>query len=123
MSKIDNLLTWEGKSGTFVKDRDRSAEVGMMIDHETTTITIIRGASTTLAAQTVRVAPVGSSGQRGQMRGEAGQPGENRLVLVGKPTLDIQIGDRFSLQGARYIVRFVDKTMTGRTEAHAEAQQ
>lgn len=83
---------------------------------------IIRREGSTLATQTVRVARAGRSGSR-PMRSESGTEGTTGVVVLGTPSLDIQIDDRFTIAGILYRVDYVNPNRRSRTEAEATAVQ
>lgn len=80
----------------------------------------LRRAETTVAAQSVRLARL-SSGSR--YRTEAGAESRGGMLISGAPTLNIQLDDRFTLDGAVYRVRFVRPNRDTGTQAEAELAQ
>ena len=64
----------------------------------------IRRGSTTLAAQTVRIAGTGHGQEK---QGQAAQQASGPVVVLGSTSLDIQNGDRFTTGGVLYEVVFV----------------
>lgn len=78
---------------------------------------IVRRGSLTLPIQTARV--VKASGARRMQNATAGETRAGMIVL-GDPTLDIAIDDRFSLGGTMYRVTFVRPNRAAATMADAE---
>ena len=77
----------------------------------------IRRSGVTLPAQTVRIARAGTIAQRSDTGGLEQSSG--RVVVVGEPSLDIKIGDRFNVQGELYEVDFVRPNRRAATVAEA----
>lgn len=93
------------------------ADLKMVRDDHPISITIRRGTST-LAPQTVRIA------QRGKgRRHQSGQASESRsdTILMGETSLNIQVGDRFTVDGVVYEVVFIPVTRYGAVDADIEA--
>jgi hypothetical protein len=86
-------------------------------DMNAVSVTIRRG-TTTLAAQTVRVARQGT--QARQAASAAGEQTVGGVVLLGATTLDVQIGDRFTLDGKLYEVTFISPNRRAATQAEAQ---
>lgn len=84
-------------------------------------VTLIRGKATTLAPQTVIIAPLAS--QASQVSGGAGTASQARLALVGPTTFDVQKGDRFQIGDSQYRVTYVNDAIPNRREAECEATQ
>jgi hypothetical protein len=84
-------------------------------------VTLIRGKTTTLAAQTVVVAPLQS--QSSEVGGGAGSASRSRLALVGPTTFDVKRGDRFQIGDTQYRVVDVNKAIPNRIEAECEGVQ
>ena len=83
---------------------------------------VIRRGTSTLAAQTVRIARQGASGQQAQ--GQWTEEGRGRVLVAGPPTLDIQPEDRFNDgSGALYRVVVVRPNRRASTVAEAELVQ
>lgn len=79
---------------------------------------VIRRDGTTLPAQTVRIA---RSGGRGSFRsGQASEETRGQVIVAGEPSLDVQVGDRFTYSGVLYRVTFVRPNRTVDTVAEAE---
>ena len=78
---------------------------------------VIRRGETSLAAQTVRVARTGSTGRTG---GDHSEEFRARVVVMGAPTLDIQVEDRFTVSGVLYRVTMVRPNRKAATMADAE---
>jgi hypothetical protein len=93
------------------------ADLKAVRDDNPVSITIRRG-STTLAAQTVRIAQRGA-GRRNQS-GQASESQSNTVVL-GETSLDIAVGDRFTVNGVLYQVVFVPVTRLASMTADIEA--
>lgn len=74
-------------------------------DHNPVSIVIRRGSST-LTAQTVRLARMGANAAT---RKDAGgiEQSEQRIVILGAVALDIELGDRFTTDGDLYEVDFI----------------
>jgi len=119
---------WDGrgKSHSAVVVVDRAVDMATMIFDDPTAVTFRRGA-TVLDEQTVMATQTGSAQQ--QLGGEAGEPGQHPLMLLGTqghPTLDdfnVKVGDRFQLFGANWRVVNVVSHVPGVVEAHCEGQQ
>lgn len=79
-------------------------------------ITIRRG-STTLSAQSVRIANVGSGGRRESAGAEESR---GNVVVMGPTTLDIQVDDRFTSGGWLYRVKLVRPNVRAAVMAEAE---
>jgi hypothetical protein len=84
-------------------------------------VTLIRGKSTTLPAQTVIIAPLQS--QASEISGGAGTSARVRLALVGPVSFDVQKGDRFQIGVTQYRVTYVNEAIPNRREAECEATQ
>lgn len=82
-------------------------------------ITLRRGA-TTLAAQTVRIARTRVSNIRNS---PGAQQSVGPVVVVGDTTLDIQVGDRFTVANVLYEVEFVRPNRRAMTAAEVKAVQ
>lgn len=113
----------------WLDDANPASEVAFIVGHRGVSITLVRG-STPLAAQTVLLVPAsGGRTTTPEPTGGAGVAGKDYVFLIGTrghPTLadfNVARGDRFTLDGARYEVTYVDKTMAGKTEARAEAMR
>jgi len=78
------------------------ATVADIIDDQETAIAILRGASTTLAAQNVRL--VGLSQRPLERTTIGGDVVQISLLVVGETTLNIQRGDKFFVGSAFYEV-------------------
>lgn len=84
-------------------------------------ITIRRG-STTLAAQTVRIARLGGGGR--PLAGNGVQEARGQVIVTGSTSLDIQADDRFNdANGTLYRVTFVRPSRLVDTVAEAETVQ
>ena len=82
---------------------------------------VIRRGTTTLAAQTVRVAQAGSRRQWSKS-GQAKESNSNLLVL-GDVNFDVQPEDRFTLSGLLYKVIHVQPNEMAATTAEAEVAE
>lgn len=81
---------------------------------------VIRRGSTTLTAQTVRIARQGSVA--GVKDSESGQTVRGRVVVLGSTSFDVQPGDRFNdANGTLYQVLFVRPNRRAAVIAEAEA--
>lgn len=80
----------------------------------------LRRGETTLAAQTVRIARLRNA-SRSQT--EAGREWRGGVVVVGAPGLDIQVDDRFTVEGSVYRVQFVRPNRDTGTQAEATLVQ
>lgn len=94
------------------------ADLTAIRDDNAVSITIRRG-NTTLAAQTVRLARAGRANR--PLRSESGTRATTAVVVLGLPTLDIQVEDRFTVAGILYEVDYVNPNRRSRTEAEATA--
>ena len=85
-------------------------------------ITIRRGRTTTLAPQSVRIA---RSGQAGSTSSDAGglQAGVSVVTILGATTLDIQAGDRFTVDSVLYEVIAVQPNRDIKISAEARSVQ
>ena len=93
------------------------ADLQAVRDDNAVSITIRRGA-TTLASQTVRVA--------GQQTGriatsDGGEQSAGEVTVLGLPTLNIQVADRFTVGGILYEVVYVHPNRRAKTQARAKA--
>lgn len=79
---------------------------------------VIRRGSASLAAQTVRVASNGGSGERDSTEG---QEARGAVLLAGDTDFDVQPGDRFTHAGILYRVTFVRPNQDKGVSAEAEA--
>lgn len=84
-------------------------------------ITIRRGSSS-LDAQTVRVARLGQGQGRAQ-QSEAAEEQRAAVVVVGSTTFDVQVDDRFNAGGILYQVTFVRPHQDAAIIAEGEAVQ
>lgn len=82
--------------------------------------TVIYRGSVTLSAQDVRIVRPGGAGNVSADGTEGAQGG---LQLVGRPTLDIQARDRFTIDGVAYEVIAVDPLRQIETVAHVRMVQ
>jgi hypothetical protein len=80
----------------------------------------LRRAETTVSAQSVRISRL-SSGSR--FRTDAGAESRSGMLISGATTLNIQMDDRFTLDGAVYRVSFVRPNRDTGTQAEAELAQ
>ncbi len=78
---------------------------------------VIRRNSTTLAAQSVRVARAGAGATRAD--GGSAEQWMQRVVVLGAVALDIATGDRFNTGGRLYEVDFVRPNRAAATMAEA----
>lgn len=91
----------------LLTDADRAAMRADLLavrDDNSVSIVLRRGA-TTLSTQTVRIAKMQSQSHRKGADGIVHS--EQRVVVVGDVTLDIQLDDRFTVDGDLYEVDFV----------------
>ena len=93
-----------------------SADLQAMRDDNAVSIVIRRGA-TTLAAQTVRVAGV-TTGRKADSDG--GNQAVGAVTVLGSATLDIQVADRFTVDGILYEVEYVHPNRRAKTQARAK---
>lgn len=106
---------------------DRAAAQWERIQEKPTSIVIVRGTATTLAAQTVRIelsSTVSGSQVTGDGGGASGSQDGYVFGIHGHATLpdtDIQRDDRFVSDGVQYRVITVVKTI-GQIQASIEAQ-
>lgn len=129
MPDIGGLLNWSGLAANALdtETENRAESVEFMIGHRGVNITLVRNA-TPITAQKVLVVPQGQ-GNPSRNDTPASSGAMQVMVLVGlrdHATLadfDVQRDDRFVHLGASYVVRFVDNSMPGKTEAYAEARQ
>ena len=75
-----------------------------IVDDNDMSITIRRGEGE-LAAQTVRLAGAGRASTRRDSEG--GQESRGSVIICGSVTLDIQVDDRFTVDGILYRVTYV----------------
>lgn len=116
---------WRGKEG-------RPGSVAQMIADEPFPISIVRENSTTnttstLTAQTVRIAQRGMTGTEAFLRSGVGVHSRQQVVVLGyrnHPTItdtDLRYGDRFAYNGKYYRVSLIEKDFPDRIIALAEA--
>jgi hypothetical protein len=91
-------------------------------------VTLIRGGSTTLPAQTVIVTNP-SQALPLEIAGAASVSGQIRIVLIGyrsypgKSDFDVERGDRFVIGSTWYRIIYIDDNIPSRREAYAESIQ
>ncbi|GAG37383.1 unnamed protein product [marine sediment metagenome] len=126
MPNLSNLSRNNGRT-TTVRDMADQVERSMAAfvrDQHATEIVIIRG-STAQSPQSVIVDTSGG----GRSKGEAARTGQGSVFLVGtkdhpfETDFDVQMGDRFLLDGTMYDVAFVDTTHVGLKIARGSARQ
>lgn len=114
---------WRGTEG-------RPGSVAQMIADDPFSIVITRetsGVTSTLAAQTVRIAQRGTHGTEAFLRAGVGFTSRQQVVVLGyknHPTVtdtDIRYGDRFAHNGKYYTVTLLEKDFTDRLIALGEA--
>lgn len=116
MSRIDGYL-----QSPNLSELSPSYPIWLAMARLGVSITLIRGSSTTVDAQTVIAAPL--DGRR-EIKGDAGTSQALTLALIGyrgvsgKDDFDVKAGDRFAYNDSTYRVAEVDKTIPGRTEAY-----
>lgn len=80
---------------------------------------IFRRGSSSLAAQSVRVARTGGRGGRRSSDGATEQRAQ--VIVAGDVDLDIQVDDRFTYEGVLYRVAFVRPNVRAAVVAEGEA--
>jgi hypothetical protein len=102
-----------------IMDWDQAAaDLALVRQDNEVNITIRRG-DTTLNPQPVRIARAG--GAQGRERdSEGAQQAVGRVVVLGPKTLDVQPGDRFTLEGRLYQVAFIRPNRRAAVVAEAE---
>jgi hypothetical protein len=102
-----------------IMDWDQAAaDLALVRQDNEVNITIRRG-DTTLNPQPVRIARAG--GAQGRERdSEGAQQVVGRVVVLGSKTLDVQPGDRFTLDGSLYQVAFIRPNRRAAVVAEAE---
>jgi hypothetical protein len=123
MPNLDSFMKWGGKAGSFITDRDRESDTDFKIGHQSVSIVFYQEDGTARAAQDVYAAPISAGGGASQVSDDAGDAGSSDLLLIGRETLTVIRGDRFTLGGTRYEVMYVDRSMNGKTEVRAESRQ
>jgi hypothetical protein len=98
----------------FAQMRDDLAE---MIGDNRVVVTLRRG-DQTLAAQGARIVRAGPRAQ--QARASASSAARAMVIVYGSPELDIQRGDRLTLEGMLFEVTFVRPSRLVGTVAEAE---
>lgn len=93
-----------------------AADLLTVRDDNAVTVSIRRGSST-LSAQTVRIARAGTIAQRSDSGGLEQSSG--RVVVMGDVALDIALGDRFNVGDGLYEVDFVRPNRRAATVAEA----
>lgn len=81
---------------------------------------VIRRGSAQLSAQTVRVAGVSNGSLR---RSDGSSQSLGGITVLGSTTLDIRVGDRFSLNGILHEVEYVHPNRRVKTQARAKAME
>lgn len=125
MPDFDAFWGSRGKAASLWDDPNRAVDVATMIQDHPTSVTLTRG-STPLEAQNVLA---NTSQSPTVPSGAGGQPGQDRLVLIGTrdhdtlDDFDVQKGDRLMLNGTAWRVIMVDKTYPGQTVATCEGIQ
>jgi len=89
-----------------------------MIGDNRVEITLRRG-SDTLAAQQARIVRAGARAQ--QARSNGGGAARAMVIVFGYPSMDIQRGDRFTLDGRLYEISYVRPSRLVGAVAEAEA--
>lgn len=89
-----------------------------MIGDNRVEITLRRG-NDSLAAQQARVVRAGARAQ--QARSNGGAAARTMVIVYGSPTMDIQRGDRFTLNGVLYEITFIRPSRLVGSVAEAEA--
>ena len=102
------MIDWDSLRTDLLAIRDDNA-----------TSVILRRGETTLAAQTARVERAGTSAR--QRASEGGGRAAGAITILGDVGLDIQVKDRFTLNGVLYEVTFVRPNRRSATIAEAEA--
>lgn len=114
---------WRGAEG-------RPGSVAQMIADDPFVITVTRetsGVTTTLAAQTVRIAQRGTTGTETFIRSGAGINTNQEVVVLGyknHPTItdtNLLYGDRFAYNSKYYRVTLIERDFSDRLIALAEA--
>lgn len=106
MSRIDAWLGNSTPLAPWLDDHDQAVDEAIIISDKTTSIVVVRGA-TTLSAQTVRIE--GLNGNR-QVQSSAGQVFQVDSIVFGyksHPTItatDLKPGDTFAANGVLYQV-------------------
>jgi hypothetical protein len=128
MPNLNDFLASGGKGMQWAEEHRRAVGITFMADYrEGITLTLTRGGST-LAPQTVVLAPIDTT-DPSAFAGAAASTGSLDLLVIGPrnhptlPNFDVSRGDRFSIGAARYQVMFVDTSMDGKTEAHCASIQ
>lgn len=116
--------------GAWREREGRPGSVAQMIADDPFSISITReasGVTTTLAAQTVRIAQRGTTGTEAFLRMGSGVNSRQDVVILGyknHPTItdtNIQYGDRFAYNGKYYRVNLIERDFSDRIIALAEA--
>lgn len=105
-------------------DEARAAAAWSRIQEKPSSVVIVRGTSTTLAAQTVRLEYSGN--QPAEPSGGAGMSSKQTVILFGirghetEADTNVQRGDRFAVSGVQYRVVAMVQTI-GEVQATCEA--
>jgi 2-keto-3-deoxy-galactonokinase len=115
---MPTFANWLGETPTA--DFDAAS----IIARDPYSLLLARGA-TDMAAQTVRIVPVGQRSTPMELRGrdDASSMGESAVIVIGDDTLNIARDDTFKYRDVVYKVVSVDKTMNGKIEALARGVQ
>ncbi len=103
------------------KVTERTTRTASHIADKPTAIVLYR-AGTAQASQTVRIELSGGVSNAGNVAVANMQTYKRGVVLFGLPTFNVQIGDTFGYQGARFTVTGIT-THSGEIQAHAERTQ
>lgn len=80
---------------------------------------VIRRGNATLAPQSVRVA--GAQGQAQERRSDGSSQSTGYVTILGAPGLNIQVDDRFTVDGILYEVAYIHPNRRAKTQARAKA--
>lgn len=121
-----NFSNWLGTDTVLPDGYNRAELVGVRIQEKPTSIVIMRDGAADLAAQTVRIEPMGYSSET---EGQINTPSQATLVIMGykgHPTVadtNIRRGDRFVAHDVLYDVIEVVHSFTDRVVATARVSE
>ena len=119
-SRVDSWLGSTMPLMTWLDDHDPAVDAALIISDKTTSITMVRGA-TTLSAQTVRIEEARGNRQVQTAGGQVFQIDAIVFGYKGHPTItstDIKPGDRFAVASVMYEVLMLAVGLVDGTQAY-----
>lgn len=128
MPDLSAYLGWNpsGDVEEWAAQASRDGGIDLMLGHRGVSV-VIRRDNSNLAAQTLLIAPAGSSSASSERSSESGQSATEQLLLVGTATADLRKNDRFMYPASagrlNYEIKRVERSLFGMTQAFAEEIQ